>query len=168
MEILTNIGFDWQVALANFVSFILIFAILKKWVFGPVGDVIERRKETIQEGVNKAQQSQQELEKAQEVAQETVKDAKAEANTIIATAQQRGDDLVEGAKDKAQQEAQSIATKAQESIEKEKQNVERELLEKTAGLVSLGVQKILKEDVGEVKDKELTDRALTELKAQQK
>jgi len=167
MEILTNIGFDWQVALANFVSFILIFAILKKWVFGPVHDIIQRRKETIQDGVIKAQQSEDELIKAQNLASSTVKDAKAEANTIIASAQQRGDALVEGAKDKAQQEADVIATKAHESIEKEKQSVERELLEKTAGLVSLGVQKILKEEVTESRDKELTDRALTLLKAQQ-
>lgn len=167
MEILNNIGFDWQVALANFVSFILIFAILKKWVFGPVSDIIERRKETIQEGVNKAQLSQQELEKAQEVAEQTIKEAKAQANTIVANAQERSDDLVAGAQAKAQQEADAIAAKAQESIEKEKEKAQRELLEKTAGLVSLGVQKILEEEVTDAKDKELTDRALTILKSQQ-
>lgn len=167
MEILSNIGFDWQVALANFVSFIIIFAILKKWVFGPVGDIIERRKQTIAEGVSKAERSEQELQQAEALAQQTVKEAKAQANAIIADAQQHSDTVVEGAKKKAQEQADAIATKAQESIEKEKQKVERELLEKTAGLVSLGVQKILEEEVGAEKDRELTDRALSILKSHQ-
>lgn len=165
MEILSNLGFDWQVALANFISFILIFAILKKWVFKPVRNIIERRKKTIQEGIHKAERSDEELKNAQEIAQQTIVDAKAEANSIVADAQQRGDNLVEHAKEKAQDEADAVAMKAQESIEKEKQKVERELLEKTAGLVSLGVQKILEEEVEEDRDKKLTGRALTILKS---
>ena len=166
MEVLNNIGFDWQVALANFVSFILIFAILKKWVFGPVGEIIRKRKATIEEGVNKAALSQQELEQAREDAQETIKEAKAQANQIVAKAKSQGDDLIVAATSKAQDEAQTVSAKARESIEKEKEAIERELLEKTAGLVSLGVQKILQEEVDEAKNSELTKRALTALKSQ--
>lgn len=164
MEVLTNIGFDWQVALANFVSFLLIFGILKKWVFGPVGEIIKKRQDTIEEGVNKAEMSEQALEEAQAQAQDIVKESKAEANEIIAKAKTHGDELVTKATTKAQQEADAVVTKAQESIEKEKQNMERELLEKTAGLVSLGVQKILQEDVDDQKNQDLTNRALNMFK----
>jgi F-type H+-transporting ATPase subunit b len=168
MEVFTNIGFDWQVALANFVSFLIIFWILKKWVFGPVGDIIQQRKETIEDGVNMAQKSQEELERAQKQAEDTLREANADANSIVAKAKSHGDDLIASATAQAQEEAQKVSAKAQESIEKEKQAIERELLAKTAGLVSLGVQKILQEEVDEAKHDELTKRALSALESHTK
>jgi F-type H+-transporting ATPase subunit b len=166
MEVLNNIGFDWQVALVNFVSFLLIFFILKKWVFGPVGEILTQRKETIQEGVAKAERSEEELKAAQEQGKQIISDSRAEANQIVAEAKQHGDELIEKATTKAEQEAQKVTQKAQESIEKEKQDMQRELLSETAQLVSLGVAKLLEEEVDEKKHQELTSRALKDLSTQ--
>ena len=163
LEILGTIGFDWQVALANLVSFLIIFAILKKWVFGPIGEILQKRKETIQQGINRAQQSQQELSKAQVASDEILKEARKEANHIVAEAKQRGDEVITKATTKAQHEAEILTNKAHESIEKEKEMMQRDLFSKTAHLVSLGVQKILEEDITDDRDKDLVDRALIKL-----
>lgn len=167
MEVLSNIGFDWQVALANFVSFLIIFFILKKWVFGPVAEILERRKALIQEGVETAERSANELASAQEEAQLITKEARKEANEIVAKAKGHGDVLIASAEGKAQEQAQKVLAKAQESIQKEKKDAERELFEKTASLVSLGVAKILNEDVDEARDKTITKRALETLQKEQ-
>lgn len=166
MEILQNIGFDWQVALANFVSFLLIFFILKKWVFGPVGEMLERRKELFAEGVNKAERSEEALQEAQNQAEKTIKEARKDANEIVAQAKQRGDELVEKATRTAQEEAEKVSLRAQASLEQERELIERELLSKTASLVSLGVEKILKEEVDTGRNEKLTKRALDILEKQ--
>lgn len=166
MDVLSNIGFDWQVALANFINFLIIFWILKKYVFGPTKEVIAKRNELIQEGVNKAEQSETELLVAQQKASEEIKAAKSQANQIIANAKETGDQTIASAQQKAEQEADSIVNNARKQIEKEKVQMEKDVFEKTAGLVTLGVQKILNEDLDAEKNKSVTKRALEMLNQQ--
>jgi F-type H+-transporting ATPase subunit b len=147
MEVLSNIGFDWQVALANFINFLIIFYILKKFVFGPIGKVIQKRNSIIQEGVSKAQQSETELLVAQQKASEEIKAAKSQANQIIADAKETGDKSIAYAQGKAEEEASLILDNARKQISKEKIQMEKEVFEKTAGLVVLGIEKILGEDM---------------------
>jgi len=143
LEILGTIGFDYRVAIANLVSFLIIYFILKKWVFGPMKKIIDDRRSMIQQGIDKAQQSETELLVAQQQAEEALKQARAEANGIVASAKETADDQLAHAKKKAQEEADAIVAKADVQIEKNKTQMEKELFEKTAGLVAMGVQKIL-------------------------
>lgn len=163
MEVLQSIGFDWQVALANFINFLIIFFILKRYVFGPVGHIINQRKKLIDDGVNMAQQSETELLVAQQKAEEEIKNAKKEANAIIAKAKESGDDLIARAETEASEKADQAMTQANKNIEKRKEQVEKELLEKTAGLVATGVAKILNEDIDETRNHNISKRALEHL-----
>lgn len=164
MEVLANIGFDWQVALANFISFLIIFFILKRYVFGPVGDIIEERKKIINEGINKAQQSETELLVAQQKATEEIKKARNEANQIIAKAKENSDNLLEHAQQEADAKADEAMDQAYKNIEKQKEQMEKDLLEKTAGLVATGVAKILDEDIDATRNQDISKRALETLK----
>ncbi|MFT6361082.1 MAG: F-type H+-transporting ATPase subunit b [Candidatus Paceibacteria bacterium] len=166
LEILGTIGFDYRVAIANLVSFLIIYFILKKYVFGPMKKLIDQRQTTIQEGIDKAQESETELLVAQQKATEHIKTAKAEANDIVASAKENADDQINHAKNTAQQEAAAIVKNADTQIEKNKLQMEKELLQKTAGLVALGVQKILDEDVDQKRSAELGGRALELLNKQ--
>ena len=166
MDILNSIGFDWQIALANFINFLIIFWILKRFVFKPVQKIIDARNSTIKTGIDKAQQSETELLVAQQHAAEELKAARSQANTIIAEAKETADDHVNHAKDRAETEASRILTQAQSQIAKDKAHMEKELFEQTAGLVALGVQKILEEDVDTKRNAEVNKRALELLKNQ--
>ncbi|MCA9352964.1 F0F1 ATP synthase subunit B [Patescibacteria group bacterium] len=164
LEILGTIGFDYRVAIANLVSFLIIYFILKRYVFGPVKKLIDERQATIQSGIDKAQQSETELLVAQQKAEEEIKSAKAEANQIIAEAKEVADVQVQQAKNNAHKEASQILENANVQIEKNKIQMEQELFQKTAHLVALGVQKILDEDVDQKRNATLNERALEILK----
>jgi len=164
MEILRNIGFDWQIALANFINFLIIFAILKYFVFGPVQKIIDARNAKIADGLDKAQQSEQALLVAEQKADEEIKTAKSQANQIVADAKEVADAQVLHATTQAEQSAAEVLKKADAQIEKNKAQMEKELLEKTAGLVALGVEKILQEDVNETRNADVNKRALDILK----
>ncbi len=163
MEVLSNIGFDWQVALSNFVSFVLIYFILKTWVFGPVSDILEQRKSTIEEGVKKAKESEAVLTQAQEEADTIIKTSKQEANIIVAKAKDSGDELITNATKQAEKEAHEVHIRAKQALQKEQEDMEQALISKTASLVSMGVTKLLKEEVDQKRDQELTNRALKHL-----
>jgi F-type H+-transporting ATPase subunit b len=162
-EVLTNIGFDWQVALANFINFMIIFYIMKRFVFGPVGEVIKKRRDTIQEGIDNAKNSETELLVAQQKVDEELKKARSDANQIVARAKESGDDLIARAEKDAGKKADEAMALAHKNIEKQKEHMEKELLEKTAGLVMLGVEKILNEEIDTNKNKSISKRALNAL-----
>ena len=164
LEILGTIGFDYRVAIANLVSFLIIYFILAKYVFGPVKKLVDQRRTTIQEGIDRAQQSVTELLVAQQKAETEIKTAKAQANQIVAEAKEKADEQINQAKSTAQKEADAIVANADVAIEKNKIQMEKELFAKTAGLVALGVQKILDEDVDAKQSAKLTERALEILK----
>lgn len=164
MDVLKNIGFDWQVALANFINFLLIFLILKRFAFKPIGKIIDERKRIIEESVHKAEQSETELLVAQQKADEMLKTARTEANQIIARAKENGDTLVLQAETTAKGKADEFIEQARKNIEKQKNQMEEELLEKTAHLVVMGVSKILDTDIDAGQNEVLNKRALEVLK----
>lgn len=164
MEVLTNIGFDWQVALANFINFMIIFFILKKFVFAPTAEVIKKRQEKIQAGIDNAKNSETELLVAKQKADDELKAARSEANQIVAKAKENGDDLVARAQKDADRKADIVMADAQKNIEQQKEQMEKTLLEKTAGLVALGVAKILGEDIDVQKNESISKRAFETLK----
>lgn len=164
LEILGTIGFDWRVAIANLVSFLIIFFILKKYVFGPLGKTIDERKRDINDGLNKAKQSETELLVAKQKVEEELTDARNEANKIIAKAKKSGDELIDRANNEASTKVDEAMDQANKNIEKRKEQMERDLLEKTADLVTLGVAKILDEDLDDAKNKGISKRALETLK----
>lgn len=165
-EVLDNIGFDWQVAVANLVNFLIIFWILKKWVFGPVGDVLNKRQETIKQGLSRAKDAEEQFAQAQTDAESAIKQAKAEANTLVAKAQATADGIVNTAAEKAETKAQSILDEAHRKIEKERKDMEQDLSAKTASLVAFGVQKILEEDFSTEQNERVTERAIDMMKNQ--
>ncbi len=163
-EVLNNIGFDWQVALANFVNFLIIFWVLKKWVFGPVGKILETRQKTIEAGVSQAENAKEQLAQAQTQVEEELKHAKAQANETIAKAQTTANEIVDAAANTAEQKAQAILDDAQAQTAKDRAQAEKDLGTKTAHLVAMGVQKILDEELSPEQNERVTKRALDIMK----
>jgi F-type H+-transporting ATPase subunit b len=159
-EILGRIGFDWQVALANLVNFLIIFLLLKYFAFKPIAKIIKKRKDKIQKGLDDAQQAETNLMMAEEQAAEISDKARADANEIIAAAQGRVDTLMLKAEEVAHGRANAILNEAHKTAEKERSKMEREVRGQAAGLVVESVKKILQENMTEKEHEKITVRAL--------
>jgi F-type H+-transporting ATPase subunit b len=159
-EILGRIGFDWQVALANLVNFLIIFLLLRYFAFKPIAKIIRERKEKIQKGLDDAQQAETNLMMAEQQASEIADKAKGEANDIVAAAQGRVDTLMTKAEEDAHVKGTAIINDAHKVAEKERAKMEREVRGQAAGLVVESVTKILKEKMTEKEHEKLTAQAL--------
>lgn len=159
-EILSNLGFDWQVALVNLLNFFIIFWILKRFAFKPINKILDERKEKIQAGINQAQKTETELLVAQQKADEEIKQARVQANQIILEATKNKESIIAQAQTEAQTEASKIIKKTHTALEQEKESLGKEMSQKTAELVALGVQKILEEEMTPERSKELSLKAL--------
>lgn len=158
--VLGKIGFDWQLALFNFVNIFLIFLILKKWAFGPISQIIEKRKIAIEEGIASAKQAQNALDAAKETKEVILAQAREEARAIIQGAEKEAKGLVETSRATALKEHGEIVHKAQLDIEVNQKEASEKLRKEAGSLIARSVRKILGEEV----DEKMNERIIQKVK----
>lgn len=164
MEILTdaaaNIGFDWRMALAQLVNFLVIFYIVKRFIWPSIKGALETRKQKIEEGLNYAEEAEAKNRQAEEDYSRRIKEADEEAFSIVSDAHEQGKHAVERAHRKAEADSESIVAMGRSQIAQEKVEMHKAFSEEAANLVLAGVEKVLKEKIDAEKDAELIKNAL--------
>lgn len=161
MEILAKIGFDWQVALANLINFLIIFYLLKRFLFGPVSKILAERKIAISAGMQNAALASDALSEAKKEGDRIVGEAKAQANVIISAAEKDGVGVRERRAQEAEKEAAAILSDARDEISQEKSRLESEIKVKAVEIAILGATTILKEEIDVAKSTKLVNAALS-------
>jgi F-type H+-transporting ATPase subunit b len=109
LNILSSVGFNWHVALANFFNFLIILVLLNKFFFGKLGKTISERHQIIERGLSNASDAERALANAEEEKKKIIKEAKKESEGIIISA-----------KDTAKTVALSITQQADEEMDAKK------------------------------------------------
>lgn len=152
LEILAKVGFDWRMAVMNLINFLVIFYILKKFLFVPITKKMAEREVMIKEGVENASKSKSELQMAEQKARELIDAAKQESNKILQTSHEEARTVAEQIQKKARHEIEMLVAQAKKNIELEKQEMRDELRRETVELVVLAVEKILGEQLDQKGD----------------
>lgn len=77
---LEAIGFNWHIAIVNFINFLIIFFVLKYFVWGKVFKIIQDRKEKIEQGLIDANKSKELLQNVEIEKDKIISDSKLQAN----------------------------------------------------------------------------------------
>jgi F-type H+-transporting ATPase subunit b len=136
LNILGSVGFNWHVALANFINFLIILFILNKFFFGKLGKVIADRQGVIERGIAQASDAEKALAQAEDKKKEIIHDAKKEGHVLVSEAQAQAEALAMTIKSDAEKE---IALRNAALAEKEatlKAKVEKEFAEVAPLIVS--------------------------------
>jgi len=159
-QILTSLGFDWRVALANLVNFLIIIWILKRFAFKPIEQKINERENKIKKGIEDAERSAAELQMAKQISEKIALETRNEANKIIAAAQKESEGIISEGKLWQEEQAKQIMAKADKSIQQEKQKMFYDLKGEVADLVISVVGKFIKEDLTKNKQEEIIKRLI--------
>ena len=100
--------------------FILLWLILGRFAFKPIGQALRDRADSIEESLKQAEKARDEMANLQSDHERMMKEAAEESSRIIREARQTGESLVAEARDKAKAEADRIVAQASERIENEK------------------------------------------------
>ncbi len=164
LETLGKVGFEWKMALFNFVNFLIVFAILKKYAFGPITKVIEERQKKVNDSVDNIQKAKTELGVAERRAQEMIDEAKVAANKVAEKAHEQGKVQVDKMKEIAKTEIGQLVDQAKRNIEIDRKEMKETLRTETVELVVLAVQKIISEKLDDKKDQAYIKDILATLK----
>ena len=147
---------------AQAIAFFILFWVSKRFLWPPLMNAIETRQKAIAAGLTAAEEGKRALVDAEKRSDAFLKEAKDRSQTMYADGERRANQLVEQAKVTAKAEADRILATAQEQIQLEINKAKNGLREQVAQLAVTGAEKILKREINPAAHAEM----LSELRAQ--
>ncbi len=146
------------------VVFITLVLILKKFAWKPILNSVEARNNSIEEALQSAEKAKEEMASLQADNEKILQQAKTERDAMLKEARDLKKEIVEEAKNKANEEADKILVSAKEQINNEKMKALVELKNQVANLSIEMAEKILKSELQDSnKQKELIEKSIKSL-----
>ena len=140
--------FFWQLFI-----FIGLVLLLRKFAWKPILDSVNERETSIKDAMNAAEEAKKEMASIQEDNQKVLKEARAEREALLKEARSSGAEIVAQAKTEAKAEADMIIAQAQESIQNEKRAALNELKNQVAQISLDIAEKVIDSEL-DSKDKQ--------------
>jgi F-type H+-transporting ATPase subunit b len=137
------------------ISFAIFVYLCMRFVWPPIINALQERKEKIAAGLVDAEKSKQSLLDARKVADEMLQETKTQVRDIINNAHDEAKVLLAKAKEDASKQASIITKQAEQEVESLIIKGKKDLQNQYANLVMQGVTKILERDVKQADHEEI-------------
>lgn len=156
---------DWPYFAAQFINFIIVILVLKKFAFGPIQAMLEQRKNRIAEGEEKLKRIEEQLADSEKATQAAIDKANADAQRLISEAQENATILTEKKAQEAASSAQNILAKAQEAAKAEQNVMRAELKQEFGRLIASTTASVTGKVLNDDDQKRINEEALSSVEA---
>lgn len=125
---------DWALILADRQHCRIFICCFRKFLFGPVSEVMEKRKKMISSDLDDAAQTKAEAEEIKQEYEKNLAQAKDEAGQIVSDARARAKNEYQNKMDQTKEEIALMKENARKDIEAEKQKTIAGLQTEVAGI----------------------------------
>lgn len=164
MEILTSLGVDWKLLVAQMVNFAILFYALHRLLYKPVTKMLEGRTAKIEKGLEDANAARQQLQCSEAISKEMVGKAKHEAEKILEEASALADQKRVETLKKTREEVKRVVAQAKMRIELEKNQMIEDVRKDVVDLVVSASHAIIKGVSDKKATRELAKKAIDTLK----
>ena len=144
-------------------TFLVMFALLAKLAFKPIGEALDRRRSTIQQRLADAEKDREEAGKLMAGYEEQIAGARSEAAKVIEEARAIGESVRKEVLQKAKDEAATILERAREEMLREKEKGVQELKDTVAALSVQIASKVLEKEIDESRHRQLVEDLIKDL-----
>jgi F-type H+-transporting ATPase subunit b len=155
-------GINIQSLVIQLVTFLLVFWVLKRFAFKPILQLLQKRREIIENGVKYGVDIKRQHDELKEEIEAEFHQARLNADKIIESARHEAHAIIDKAEEAARMNADIILLEANQRIKQEQIRLRRQVEQETVGLIIEATESIIKEKIDPIKDAELIDRALQE------
>lgn len=127
------------------IVFIIVLAILWKWGFPTIVNMVNSRKEFIDDSLRKAHEANERLANIQKEGEAMLQNAREKQAQILKDAAETRDEIVVKAQEKATNEGSRLLNEAKAEIEVEKQNAIRDIRTQVAEISVQVAEKMVRE-----------------------
>lgn len=155
MEIISTLGIDPKLILAQVVNFLILFFVLKKLVYGPVVALLEKRRTMVEQSVLNSQKIEQRLVALEDERKKILAEASNNAMAVMEQAKKEGAEEHQKAMVTAKKEISALAERYRAQLKDEKDHMFEELKADVAELIVTSCEKILRKEFGKEDQKRL-------------
>ena len=149
-------------------AFLVVFVVLAKFGFPAITQMVEERKQYIDDSLRKAHEASERLENIKQESEAILQEAREKQAMMLKEAAETRDNIVETAQQKAREEGARLLNEAKAEIEQEKQAAIADIRKQVATLSVEIAEKILKENLKSDKAQmNLINRMLDEVSSSQ-
>jgi F-type H+-transporting ATPase subunit b len=149
--------------IVELITFLVMMAILARWVYPEVVKLAEARQRQVVEQLNDAEKARAAAEAALKEAEAKLNDARKTAQSVIDAASKSAEQLRQDLKQKAEEEAHRIRESTRKEIEAERLKAIQSVRSEVAGLVVAATEKVIGETLDVAKHKQLIEKAIEEV-----
>jgi F-type H+-transporting ATPase subunit b len=158
------LGINLQLFITQGIAFLILVALLAKFVYPALVKAIDERRESIEAGLKEAKESQEALQQAEAKVADMLAAARKEADDMLARTQQEAASLVAEAESKAKTRGEQIIADAREQLNLDVTKAREALKKDTIELVALATERVVGEKLDTAKDADLVKKALAQEK----
>lgn len=157
-----KLGINTTWLLAQIINFGLLLFILWRFAYKPILNMLDSRKQRIQESLEYAERVKAEAADQQEEFSRKLEEARREAQTATQAAQQVGEKEREAILAQARAEARKLVEQAKEQIEFERKQMMVDLHDEVVRLSLLAAQKVINQSLDERAHRQLVNDFLAQ------
>ena len=156
------LDFSIPTILFTVINILVLFLFLKKFLFGRVNAIMEKRAQMVQADLDHAKETVAEAEQLKTNYLETMSGAQSEAKELIAKAQKIANEQRDQITQQAQRDADRIMANAKKEIVLEQQRSLESAQSAIADLATAAASKVVGANLDDAANRDLVDAFLTE------
>lgn len=159
-DLLAALGIDWKLLVVQIISFLILVALLKRFVYPALNKALDEREKSIAASVEAAENARKDAEKAEAEIEKQLAEARRAAADIIETAHKESAAMVEAAENRADKKAAHIIETAQAQLQLDVRQAQQDLRREAVELVVKATEVIVGDKLDAKKDAALIERAM--------
>jgi F-type H+-transporting ATPase subunit b len=161
-EAIGRLGISGTTLLIQVVNFGVLFILLYFFAYKPILRMLDKRAKNIKESIDQTDLVKEQASRAAEESKRTIEAGIKEGQDLIARATHAGDEVRQQAQLKAQEEAQSLITRARGEIQHERDEAIGALREEFADLTIAAAEKVIDRSLDKEAHREIIEKVLDE------
>ncbi|MEM7126291.1 MAG: F0F1 ATP synthase subunit B [Chloroflexota bacterium] len=142
-EISNQLGINWTGLLSQAVNFIIVLLLLRRFLYEPLFNMMEQRKERIASSMKDAERASSAAAEAEQERAKILEEARREAQEVRAQATRDAEKIAQEVRGRAEQEATEIRMKAQEDAQAQAETALADVNKQVADLAIQATEKLL-------------------------
>ena len=145
------------------ICFLVVLVVLKKYAFGPIQQMIDTRRESIQQAIAEADNAREEARNLLEEHRKLIGQAKSEAEDILSEARRLAEAQRDRVKQETEEDRQGRLEETRRQIDQATAQALGQIREEVGKLSLLAAEKITRKSLDEKDQQRLIDEALAEI-----
>jgi F-type H+-transporting ATPase subunit b len=154
---------DVGLMLWTLLAFLITFFLLRKLAFPRISAALEKRQHLIEESIDTAQRTKAEADEILAEYRERLKEARAQAEEIVARARKAGETHERESLEQAKHSREELLEQTRRDIEAETRRAIQEIRKEVADLTVAATERVTRKTLNEEDQRRLVEEALSEL-----